>query len=266
MEGCDVVFHSAAYVAIENVNIPLMHEINVVGTKNICQAAIAANIPKLVHFSSIHAFNQKPTNEPLEEGRPLVDHKNDPPYDKTKAAAQRIIYEACDKGLNAIILHPTGIIGPYDFKPSRMGKVLVDIMTRKMLININAGFNWVDVRDVSNTAINCIAAGKQGQHYIIPGEWATFKEISIMVSKKLSLTTNLLTLPFWTAYLALPFAFLFSKLTGKRPSFSRGSLRALAVQCQNIPGTLAKEETGHFSRPLVETIDDTIAWFNENAY
>jgi hypothetical protein len=38
------------------------------------------------------------------------------------------------------------------------------------------------------------------------------------------------------------------------------------VQCQNIPGTLAKEEIGHFSRPLVETIDDTITWFNENAY
>ena len=263
MEGCDVVFHSAAYVAVENIDIPLMHEINVVGTKNICQAAMDANITKLIHFSSVHAFNQIPTNEPLDEKRPLVDTKNAPPYDKTKAAAQRIIYDACNKGLNAVILHPTGIIGPFDFKPSRMGKVLVDIMTRKMLININACFNWVDVRDVSNTAINCITAGKQGQHYIIPGEWATFKEISTMISNQLHLTTNLLTLPFWSAYLALPFAFLSSKLTGKRPSFSRGSLQALAVQCQNIPGTLAKKEIGHFSRPLAETIKDTITWFKK---
>ena len=263
MEGCDVVFHSAAYVAVENIDIPLMHEINVVGTKNICQAAMDANITKLIHFSSVHAFNQIPTNEPLDEKRPLVDTKNAPPYDKTKAAAQRIIYDACNKGLNAVILHPTGIIGPFDFKPSRMGKVLVDIMTRKMLININAGFNWVDVRDVSNTAINCITAGKQGQHYIVPGEWATFKEISTMISNQLHLTTNLLTLPFWSAYLALPFAFLSSKLTWKRPSFSRGSLHALAVQCQNIPGTLAKKEIGHFSRPLAETINDTITWFKK---
>tara|TARA_B110000263_G_scaffold5320_2_gene4575 strand:- start:3433 stop:4233 length:801 start_codon:yes stop_codon:yes gene_type:complete len=265
MEGCDAVFHSAAYVAVENINSPLMHEINVVGTKNICQAALAANISKLIHFSSIHAFQQIPTDEPLDEKRPLVNNKNAAPYDKTKAAAQRIIYDACDKGLDAVILHPTGIIGPFDFKPSRMGKVLLDIMQRKMLININAGFNWVDVRDVSNTAINCITAGKQGQHYILPGEWATFKEISIMISNQLHFKTNLLTLPFWSAYLALPFAFIFSKLTGGRPSFSRGSLHALAVQCQNIPGTLAKEEVGHLSRPLVETINDTITWFQKNA-
>ena len=265
MEGSDAVFHSAAYVSVENIDIPLMHEINVVGTKNICQAAIDANIPKLIHFSSIHAFNQLPTNEPLDEDRPLVNNKSAPPYDKTKAAAQRLVYDACDRGLDAIILHPTGIIGPFDFKPSRMGKVLLDIMTRKMLININAGFNWVDVRDVSETAINCITLGKQGQHYIIPGQWATFEQISTMISNQLHLRTNLVTLPFWSAYLALPFAFLFSKLTGNRPSFSRGSLHALAEQCQNIPGNLAKKEIGHSPRPLVETINDTITWFKKNA-
>ena len=265
MEGSDAVFHSAAYVSVENIDIPLMHEINVVGTKNICQAAIDANIPKLIHFSSIHAFNQLPTNEPLDEERPLVSNKNAPPYDKTKAAAQRLVYDACDSGLDATILHPTGIIGPFDFKPSRMGKVLLDIMTRKMLININAGFNWVDVRDVSEAAINCITLGKQGQHYIIPGQWATFEQISTMISNQLHLRTNLVTLPFWSAYLALPFAFLFSKLTGNRPSFSRGSLHALAEQCQNIPGNLAKKEIGHSPRPLVETINDTITWFKKNA-
>ena len=265
MEGSDAVFHSAAYVSVENIDIPLMHEINVVGTKNICQAAIDANIPKLIHFSSIHAFNQLPTNEPLDEDRPLVSNKNAPPYDKTKAAAQRLVYDACDSGLDATILHPTGIIGPFDFKPSRMGKVLLDIMTRKMLININAGFNWVDVRDVSEAAINCITLGKQGQHYIIPGQWATFEQISTMISNQLHLRTNLVTLPFWSAYLALPFAFLYSQLTGNRPSFSRGSLHALAEQCQNIPGDLAKKEIGHSPRPLAETINDTITWFKKNA-
>ena len=93
MEGSDAIFHSAAYVSVENIDTPLMHEINVVGTKNICQAAIDANIPKLIHFSSIHAFNQLPTNEPLDENRPLVSNKNAPPYDKTKAAAQRLVYD-----------------------------------------------------------------------------------------------------------------------------------------------------------------------------
>lgn len=265
MEDCDVVFHSAAYVAVENVNIPLMNEINVVGTKNVCQAAMDADVSKLIHFSSIQVFQQTPTDDPLDEARPLVNSSDTPPYDKTKAEAQQIIYEACDRGLNAVILHPTGIIGPFDFKPSRMGKVLLDIRNRKMLINIDAGFNWVDVRDVCTTAINCITSGKKGQHYILPGEWVTFKEISKIISNQLNITTNFITLPFWSAYLALPFASIVSKLTGNRPSFSRGSLQTLAEQCKNIPGTLAKKEIGHLSRPFHETINDTLSWFKKYA-
>ena len=265
MEDCDVVFHSAAYVAVENVNESLMHEINVIGTKNVCQAAMSIGVSKFIYFSSIQVFQQTPMDEPLDEKRPLVNSNIALPYDRTKAEAQRIIYEACHRGLNAVILHPTGIIGPFDFKPSRMGKVLLDIKDRKMLINIDAGFNWVDVRDVCNTAINCISSGDQGQHYILPGEWATFKQISEIISNQIHIRTNFITLPFWTAYLSLPFAFIVSKLTGKRPSFSRGSLQTLAQQCQNIPGELAKEQIGHLSRPLFETINDTLTWFGKHA-
>ena len=265
MEGCDAVFHAAAYVAVENVNIPLMHDINVVGTQNMCQAALAAEIPRFIYFSSIHSFQQSPTNEPLTEQRPLVIDKNAAPYDQTKAEAQRIIYDACNEGLNASILHPTGVLGPFDFKPSRMGQVLLAIMNQKMLFSIDAGFNWVDVRDVCNTAINCVDTGELGQNYIISGEWATFRQIADIISNQIGRRTTYITFPFWTAYTALPFAFMLSKLTGSRPSFSRGSLHALAVQCKDIPGALAKKKLGHSPRPLKETVQDTIKWMQENA-
>ena len=228
MAGCDAVFHTAAYVAVENVNFAKMKAINIDGTATICQAALDAHIPKFIHFSSIHAFQQRPTNQPLLEERPLVSEGQSAPYDQTKAAAQRVVYDACDRGLNASILHPTGIIGPYDFKPSRMGQVLKDIMNKKMPLTINAGFNWVDVRDICESAIKCVDQGRSGQHYILPGEWATFRQISDIISEHIDSRTALGTLPFWVAYTALPFAYAFSKLTGKRPSFSRGSFHALA--------------------------------------
>ena len=156
MSGCDVVFHTAAYVAVENVDIPLMEKINVGGTKAMCKAALTNQIEQFIHFSSIHAFQQQPTSDMLTEDRPLVQDSKASPYDRTKAAAQRYVLDACNQGLNASILHPTGVIGPYDFKPSRMGQVISDIADQKMSITINSGFNWVDVRDVCNTAINCI--------------------------------------------------------------------------------------------------------------
>lgn len=265
MLGCDAVFHAAAYVAVENVNINRMQTINVEGTANICQSAMDAEVPKLIHFSSIHAFKQKPIDEPLEENRPLVSFGESAPYDQTKAAAQRIVYEACDRGLNANIVHPTGVVGPYDFKPSRMGKVIMDILNKKMPFCINAGYNWVDVRDVCESAIRCVDRGKQGQNYILPGHWASFRKISEVVSKHIGNRTAYATLPFWTAYTALPFAFLLSKITGKRPSFSRGSLHALAHQCKEIPGTLAEKELGHSPRIIQSTIQDTVDWMINNA-
>ena len=119
-----MVGHAAETINEEKVTLPEKD----LWVAVLCRAALDANIPKLIHFSSVHAFQQTPTDEPLDEHRPLVSNKNAPPYDKSKAEAQHVIYNACNKGLNAVILHPTGIIGPYDFKPSRMGKVLLDIM------------------------------------------------------------------------------------------------------------------------------------------
>ena len=69
---CDVVFHSAAFVAVEKINEDLMFKINVQGTQSIVNAAPESGVNKLVHFSSIHAFKQQPTNEPLVERKPFV--------------------------------------------------------------------------------------------------------------------------------------------------------------------------------------------------
>ena len=264
MSGCDFIFHTAAYVAVENIDIPLMEKINVDGTKAMCRAALENQVKRFIHFSSIHAFQQQPTSDMLTEDRPLVQDLKAAPYDRTKAAAQRHVLDACNQGLNASILHPTGIIGPYDFKPSRMGQVISDIAEQKMFITINSGFNWVDVRDVCTTAINCIEKGKSGQHYIVPGEWSSFKHIAEIIAGLIGKRTIYMTLPFWTAYTAIPFAYLSAKLTGRRPSFSRGSLRALSVQCRDIPGTLARQEIGHQSRPLESTVTDTIEWLMKN--
>ncbi len=264
LEDCDVVFHSAAFVAVEKVQEDLMRKINVEGTKSIATAAIDSGVKKMVYFSSIHAFEQQPTSEPLIETRPLVSDRKALPYDRTKAEAQKIVIEASEQGLEVNMLHPTGIIGPYDFKPSRMGKVLSDIANRNMPLAINNGFNWVDVRDVAISAVNCVEHGINGQNYILPGHWASFPQISSVVKKITGKRTHLVTIPFWMAYLALPFASVNSIITGKRPSFSKGSLQALSIQCRNIPGNLATDHLNHVPRPIEETIGDTISWLSKN--
>ena len=161
----------------------LMRKINVEGTRSIATAAIESGVEKLVYFSSVHAFEQHPTSEPLVESRPLVTDPKALPYDRTKAEAQKIVLGACEQGLAVNVIHPTGIIGPYDFKPSRMGKVLQDITRGKMPFAINNGFNWVDVRDVAKSAVNCVDNGIDGQNYILPGHWASMPHLSSLVKR-----------------------------------------------------------------------------------
>ena len=264
MTDSDIVFHSAAFVAVEKIQEDLMHKINVEGSRSIATAAVESGVKKMVHFSSVHAFEQQPTSESLVEARPLVTDPKALPYDRTKAEAQKVVLGYRDQGLEVNVIHPTGIIGPYDFKPSRMGEVLRDITNGNMPFAINNGFNWVDVRDVVKSAVNCVDMGVDGQNYILPGHWASIPHLSTMIKRITGNRTHLVSVPFWMAYLALPFASVSSRISGKRPSFSRGSLQALAIQCKNIPGTLANEHLDHQPRPLLDTIDDTVSWLTQN--
>lgn len=264
MKDIDVVFHAAAFVGVERKDIPLMERINVGGTYAMCQAALDAEVDRFIHFSSVHAFKQRPTKQPLTESRPLQNNPRAAPYDRTKAAAQKVVLSASKAGLSATMLHPTGVIGPNDWKPSRMGQVLMDMWNGKMPVLLNTGFNWVDVRDVCASAISAVENGRDGQHYLLPGSWGSMRELASAVEGCGGARSGKFTVPFFTAYGALPFAAIKAKLSGNRPSFSRGSLHALAVQCRDIPGSLAASELNHKARPLEDTIADTMSWMKEH--
>ena len=265
LSGCDAVFHAAAQIAIENVDIELMHKINVEGTRSVTRAALEAGVNRFIHFSSIHAYEQTPIDAELNESRPLVSRSNAAPYDASKAEAERVVLEAFSKGLKTVIINPTGILGPHDYKPSRMGKVISDISKKKMRFTINAGFDWVDVRDVCEAAIKSVDQGTPGESYIISGKWTSFRDLSQIIGKKIEKITHWVSLPFWTAYMFLPFAFVLSRLTGRRPSYSLGSLHALAVQPKTVSSGKARKELNHQPRSIDSTVEDTINWNNAHA-
>ena len=261
MIGCDVVFHLAAVVAQEKVDYKNMKKVNVDGTKSICNAALKSKINKLIYFSSIHAFNQFPYQTVLDEKRKLVDTQSASPYDLTKAMAQKEVYNAIEKGLDASILHPTGVIGPYDFKPSRVGQMILDIKNKRMPFAVKAGYNWVDVRDVCSAAIKCVKQGKKGQNYIISGSWQSFKDLSIMIQKKINKKIYYGEIPFLFLYIILPFSKLWSLLTKKRELINLGSIYTLKNQCSKISYDLAKNKLNHNPRSIDSTITDTLSWF-----
>ena len=196
----EVVFHTAAFISLDRRYENLIRKINVEGTKNVCEASVDANIKKLVHFSSIDAFQREPMDEPLYESRSLVSDPKSIPYDLSKADGQRIVLDFTNNYLDSSIIHPTSIMGPNDFKPGLNCQSMIDIANQKRLLNITFGYNYVDVRDLSKTAINCSTKGVNGQNYLVGGEFLMFPEIAKMIGRLLDRRTLLAALPISSMY------------------------------------------------------------------
>ena len=264
--GVDVVFHTAAIISLERKNRNLIRSVNVDGTKNVCEVALKHNVKKLIHFSSVDAFIREPLDDPLLEDRPLVVDPNTVPYDLSKADAQRIVLDFCNKGLDASIIHPSGIFGPNDFKPSLFGQEFIKIANGKRPYSINVGYDYVDVRDLCTTAVNCVEQGRSKQNYIVGGNYMDFVYMADIISDELGKKLLRGTLPFFTIYLSLPFYFLQSIMSNSPRAITLDSIHTIKVQNKNIPSKLSKDELGHYPRPVVETISDTIRFFKDSKF
>jgi dihydroflavonol-4-reductase len=260
-QGVEVVYHSAAFISLLWDDWPRLEATNVQGVQNVVEACQATGARRLVHFSSIHALTQEPFDRPVDEDRPLVSSPRVPPYDRSKAAGERIVRRAIEEGLDAVILYPTGIIGPYDFKPSHFGEVLLALARGRMLALIEAGFDWVDARDVAEGALRAASHAASGSRYLLSGHWARVREVAAIIEAYTGRRAPRLVFPLGLAYCGLPFSKLISA-PGGRPLFTSVSLHALRGN-RSASHERAERELGFRPRPVEETIIDTLKWFEE---
>ena len=258
----EVVFHTAAVISLDRKDKDLIRSVNVGGTENVCEMSLRHGVKKLIHFSSVDAFVREPLEDPLYENRSLVTDPNAVPYDLSKADAQRIVLEYCDKGLNASIIHPSGIFGPNDFKPSLFGQEFINIANGKRPYSINVGYDYVDVRDLCKTSVDCIDKGEIKQNYIVGGNYMDFVYMSEVMSEILNKKLIRSTLPFSFIYMSLPGSYISSLIKKTPRAITMDSIHTIKVQNKNIPSSLSKEKLNHNPRPVEETIQDTIEFLS----
>lgn len=261
--GADVVYHLAASISLSMADWPMLEAINVTGTRNVVEACLRTGVRRLVHFSSIHALVQEPLAIPVDESRPLVESRHCPPYDRSKAAAEREVRRGIEKGLDAIIIYPTAIIGPYDYQPSYFGEALLAMAQRRLPALVTGGFDWVDVRDVVAGAMLAEEKAPAGASYLLSGHWVSMCDIAAMVKEITGVATSRMVCPLWLARIGAPFIKVISQLNGKRPLYTSVSLRALKSN-RHISHERATRELGYGPRPFCETLVDTLRWFEEN--
>jgi dihydroflavonol-4-reductase len=259
-KGVHTVFHLAAKISIVGSEGGMVEKINVEGTKNVLDACLKSGINRLVHFSSIHAFSSHPHDEVIDESRALATGKNEFYYDRSKAIAQMAVKDAVRRGLSAVILNPSGIIGPYDYKISRMGGVLLDIYHRRYPALIDGGYDWVDSRDVVASALAAETRGRDGECYLLSGHWVHVCDIARIISEIYGKKTPQIATPLWLCKLPAYCVVAYSKVRKVTPKFTPQAVAALKRH-RLISHEKATRELGHSPRPIETTIRDTLDWF-----
>lgn len=260
LTNCEAVIHSAGMISIGNKNTDEVYRVNVNGTETVVNECLKFSNIRLIHISSSNAVKEGRKNEVFDENRPLKT-KLDFTYPFTKAEAEKYVLKAViEKNLNAIVIRPTSIVGPPDGKPSLLGQTILELKNKKMPAITTGGYNLVDVRDLSNTIINGILTGKQGEIYLVGGEFVTVENIAKASNPEkipLKISVNLLLL-------LMPLINVYQKVFHLKWPITKESIQTLKLAPRNMNFSKAVKDLNHNYRPAKESIQDFINWHNQN--
>lgn len=260
MQGIQGIFHLAGVISILPGENSLVKKENVNGTKNILRAAVETKI-KMITTSSIHAI-QRVVEGVIDESLPYDMDNPYGAYDRSKAEATLEVLRTARSGLDAVVVCPTGVIGPFDFRRSLMGAVIHDAAIAKPALYVDGAYDFVDVRDVADGLIAAAEHGRSGESYIMSGHNITVHDLLEAVRKITGKQFFQMKIPISLARWAARFTPLYVRWSHETPRFTSYSLEVLQSN-SNITHAKATRELGYQPRPIVESIRDAVGWFLE---
>lgn len=260
--GASVVYHLAALISIDGDPEGKVHAVNVDGAGNVALAALECRVRRLVHTSSIHAFEAEPRDQPLDEERARATGAHNPAYDRSKAAGERAVRALSARGLDVVIVHPSAVLGPNDFSPSRMGATLLDLALGRLPALVDGGFDWVDARDVARGMRLAASHGRSGANYLLTGHWHSLPNLFRMAACVAGVRPPPWVLPMAMARALAPLITSIDRARGLEPRMGWEALRALDGP-RRVVRTKALRELGYAARPTLQTLRDTFAFFRQ---
>lgn len=258
IRGAQRVFHCGALISLFEADAAQMREINVGGVAHVLAACAAEGVERLIHFSSVHAF--APQDGVIDERSPLALARGLPAYDRTKAEATSLVRAA---PVDAVVLHPTAVLGPMDFMPGPIGGQLWRMARGQMPVSIEGGFDWIDVRDVAAGALAAAEHGRKGQSYLLTGAWRSLKDLARDVARLRGTSGPWLELPQWVVRPVAPLCDALAWCSSWRPPFNSTALFALRHH-RHLSGARARAELCFEARPLDQSLADTLSWFEQD--
>ncbi len=256
-----VVIHCAAIVTVKSKFNPKVYDVNVNGTLNVAEKALETGA-RLVYVNSVHGIperGQKVIAETKEFDPALVKGQ----YAKTKAeAANALLKMARERGLDVVIVHPSGMLGPYDFGHSHLTQLVLDFCSGKLTACVKGGYDFADVRDVAAGILSAAERGRTGECYILSNRYVEIRELLDVISEVRGKKKIKVVLPMWLAKVTAPLSEVYYALLKQPPLYTRYSLYTISTHVR-FTNEKAQRELGYVTRPLRETVEDTVKWLRE---
>ena len=267
LAGVEMLYHVAADYRLWAPDPAVLYRVNVGGTRTLLLAAAAAGVARVVYTSSVGALGLPPDGRPGTEETParLEDMVGD--YKRSKFLAEREAEMAAARGLPVVIVNPSAPVGPWDWKPTPTGRMLVDYLKGRMLAYLDTGLNIVHVHDVARGHLLAAAHGRAGERYILGhaegnlGLRAIFERLAPYTGVR----APRVRLPYRAALALGTGAELVARLTGTEPIVARTAVRMAAKRMFFDPSK-AIRELGLPQTPVDEALRDAVDWFWANGY
>lgn len=259
VSGCDYVVHAASLTAQWGAANDLYEKVNIKGTEHVIQACLKGGVKKLVYISTANTIAPGSMQQPGTELNAFTLFNMNSPYINTKYIAQQKVLEAvAEKGLAAVILNPTFMIGPFDFKPSS-GRIF-KYASRLILFYPPGGKNFVAVKDVSKAIIASCNSVITGECLLVAGENMSYRHFFKLTNTIRKQKTLMIAIP----RIFLKTAGLIGTVAGwlfnKRLKLNYSSARLLCID-NYYSGAKAADQLGIKYTPVAAAVRDALVWF-----
>ena len=242
-----IVIHTAGLVSIEDKITLDLYDVNVNGTKNVISMCRKYRAKRMLYVSSVHAIAEG-------DGFSIDSVKGG--YATTKAVASQAVLDAVSKGLDAVIVLPSGIIGPFDNGRNHLVQLVKRFLERILPMITTGGYDMVDVRDVAKGCIAAADRGRNGESYILSNQYITIPDL-IELSGELSGTRVPCSIPLSYIKAFAPLFEWIGRITHTRPLFTRYSLSVLEEDIR-FSHEKATRELGYHPMDIKDSLRDTI--------
>ncbi len=266
IKGCEAVFHVAADYRLWVPEPKEMFDNNVNGTRNVMEAAGEAGITRIVYTSSVATLGLPCDDGAADEDTPATQDDMIGPYKQSKFAAEALVRTMiAERGLPAVIVHPSTPIGPWDRRPTPTGQIIVEAASGHMPAYVDTGLNMVHVDDVAEGHILALKHGKPGERFILGGDNLTLKQILTQIAEVTGRPAPRIQVPHNVVMPIAALAEMWGRISNREPFVTLDGVR-LARKKMFFTSARAMRRLGYRPRPASDAIVDAIDWFNRHGY